>query len=162
MWEFEQLLTELGAWTHETIRREATTLLNASTDKPYRHIIIDEAQDLSPDQWRLLRAAAPQAGDDIFIAGDTHQRIYDNRVSLRDVGINIAGRSARLTLNYRTTAETLGWSLRLLRGEPIDDMDGGLDSIAGCKSYMHGAAPAQAGFDTANAEAKFIAGAVKE
>ncbi|OBI24093.1 UvrD-helicase domain-containing protein [Mycobacterium sp. E2497] len=162
MWEFEQLLTELGAWTHETIRREATTLLNASTDKPYRHIIIDEAQDLSPDQWRLLRAAAPHVGDDIFIAGDTHQRIYDNRVSLRDVGINIAGRSARLNLNYRTTAEILGWSLGLLRGEPIDDMEGGLDSIAGCKSYVHGNPPALAGFDTADAEANFIAISVNE
>ena len=73
-----------------------------------------------------------EAPDDIFIAGDTHQRIYENRVSLREVGINIAGRSSRLNINYRTTAEILGWSLGLLRGEPIDDMERGLDSIAGC------------------------------
>ena len=26
--------------------------------------------------------------------------------------------------------------------EPIDDMEGGLDSIAGCKSYVHGQPPA--------------------
>ncbi|OOK67006.1 uvrD/REP helicase N-terminal domain protein [Mycobacterium kansasii] len=61
MWEFEQALTQLGAWTHETIRREATALLEADTTKPYRHIVIDEAQDLSPDQWRLLRAAVAEA-----------------------------------------------------------------------------------------------------
>ena len=162
IWEFEQMLPQLEVWTHETIRREATRLLEAASDKPYRHIIIDEAQDLSPDQWRLLRAAAREAPDDIFIAGDTHQRIYDNRVSLRDVGINVAGRSTRLSLNYRTTAEILGWSLGLLRGEPIDDMEGGLDSIAGCKSYVHGAPPTLEDFDTADAEAKFIAKSVKE
>lgn len=162
MWEFEQALTQLGAWTDETIRRKATALLEADTTKPYRHIVIDEAQDLSPDQWRLLRAAVSEAPDDIFIAGDTHQHIYNNRVSLRDVGINIAGRSTRLNLNYRTTAEILGWSLGLLRGERIDDMEGGLDSIAGCRSYVHGAPPRLQGFDKLDAETRFIASTVNE
>lgn len=162
IWEFEQTLTRQGVWTHENIRREATRLLEEMTDKPFRHIIIDEAQDLSPDQWRLLRAAVAEAPDDIFIAGDTHQRIYDNRVSLREVGINIAGRSSRLNINYRTTAEILGWSLGLLRGEPIDDMEGGLDSIAGCKSYVHGQPPVLSGYPTAGAEAEFIVSSVKD
>ncbi|OBF29770.1 UvrD-helicase domain-containing protein [Mycobacterium sp. ACS4331] len=162
IWEFEQTLTQQGVWTHETIRREATRLLEESSEKPFRHVIIDEAQDLSPDQWRLLRAAVAEAPDDIFIAGDTHQRIYDNRVSLREVGINIAGRSSRLNINYRTTAEILGWSLGLLRGEPIDDMEGGLDSIAGCKSYVHGLAPALSGNPSADAEAQFIATRVRD
>lgn len=162
IWEFEQTLTQQGVWTHETIRREAARLLEQSDDKPFRHIIIDEAQDLSPDQWRLLRAAVAEAPDDIFIAGDTHQRIYDNRVSLKEVGINIAGRSSRLNINYRTTAEILGWSLGLLRGEPIDDMEGGLDSIAGCKSYVHGQPPALSGHPSADAEAAFIAATVQE
>lgn len=162
IWEFEQALTQQGVWTHETIRREATRLLEESADKPFRHILIDEAQDLSPDQWRLLRAAVAEAPDDIFIAGDTHQRIYDNRVSLREVGINIAGRSSRLNINYRTTAEILGWSLGLLRGEPIDDMEGELDSIAGCKSYVHGQPPALSGHQSADDEAKFIAASVRD
>ncbi|MFA1705969.1 UvrD-helicase domain-containing protein [Mycobacterium intracellulare] len=162
IWEFQQALTQQGVWTHETIRREATRLLEEITDKPFRHIVIDEAQDLSPDQWRLLRAAVAQAPDDIFIAGDTHQRIYDNRVTLREVGINIAGRSSRLNINYRTTAEILGWSLGLLHGEPIDDMEGGLDSIAGCKSYVHGIPPTLRGHQSAEAEAKFIAASVQD
>ncbi len=162
IWDFEQTLTQQGVWTHETIRREATRLLEESMEKPFRHIIIDEAQDLSPDQWRLLRAAVAEAPDDIFIAGDTHQRIYDNRVSLREVGINVAGRSSRLNVNYRTTAEILGWSLGLLRGEPIDDMEGGLDSIAGCKSYMHGKPPELSGHQSAGAEAEFIATSVTD
>ncbi|MCV7195929.1 UvrD-helicase domain-containing protein [Mycobacterium angelicum] len=161
IWEFEQALTKQGVWTHETIRREATRLLEVSAQKPFRHIVIDEAQDLSPDQWRLLRAAVAEAPNDIFIAGDTHQRIYDNRVSLREVGINIAGRSSRLNINYRTTAEILGWSLGLLRGEPIDDMEGGLDSISGCKSYVHGQPPTLNGQQSAEAEAKFIARSVQ-
>ncbi|GFG53374.1 DNA helicase [Mycolicibacterium agri] len=160
--EFEDTLTRQGVWTHETVRREATRLLQASDEKPFRHIIVDEAQDLSPDQWRLLRAAVAEEPDDIFIAGDTHQRIYANRVSLREVGINIAGRSSRLSINYRTTAEILGWSLGLLRGEAIDDMEGGLDSIAGCRSSVHGPPPVLRGHASADAEAAFIAATVTD
>ncbi|WP_168698220.1 UvrD-helicase domain-containing protein [Gordonia paraffinivorans] len=161
IWEFEQTLQEQGLWTHETVRREATRLLEATTDKPFRHIVIDEAQDLSPDQWRFLRAAVARAPNDLFIAGDTHQRIYDHRVSLREVGIEIAGRSSRLNINYRTTAEILAFSLGLLRGEAIDDMEGGLDSIAGCKSYVHGERPRLIGLTSAEEEAEQIASAVR-
>jgi hypothetical protein len=160
--EFEQALTDRGMWTHETVRREATRLLESTADKPYRHIVIDEAQDLGPDQWRLLRAAAPEAPDDLFIAGHTHQRVYQNRASFREVGINIAGRSARLNLNYRTTAEILGWSMGLLRGQPIDDMDGGLDSIAGCQSHVHGPPPRLEGAAGIDAEATLVVATVAD
>jgi len=159
---FEKSLSQLGAWTHETVRREATRLLIDASEKPYRHIVIDEAQDLTADQWRLLRAAVPEGSDDIFIAGDTHQRIYDNHVTLRDVGIDIQGRSAELSLNYRTTAEILGWGLGLLRGEPIDDMNGALDSIARCRSAIHGAPPRLLGFKSSQIEEQCVVEAVRD
>jgi hypothetical protein len=41
----------------------------------------------------------------MFIVGDPHQRIYDNRVSLAKMAINVRGRSKRLTINYRTTQD---------------------------------------------------------
>jgi superfamily I DNA/RNA helicase len=144
----------------QTLNKQAEQIfrIKASGD----HIVIDEAQDLSPDKWRLLRAAVAEAHNDMFIAGDTHQRIYDSRVSFREVGVNIAGRTSRLKLNYRTTAEILGWSLGLLRGERIEDMEGELSSIAGCKSYVHGSPPTLHDFDGADAETKFIAGSVND
>ncbi|SNT48768.1 UvrD/REP helicase N-terminal domain-containing protein [Streptosporangium subroseum] len=135
-------------WTYETICQEATRLLEAGERTPYRHVIVDEAQDLSPWHWRLLRAATTRGRDDLFLAGDTHQRVYDYRVSLKKLGIDIAGRSTRLKINYRTTAEILRWSLELLRGERIDDMNGGLDSLAGYRSEIHGAAPLLDGYPT--------------
>lgn len=159
---FETELADTRRWTHETVAREAARLLADRFDKPYRHIIVDEAQDLSPDQWRMLRAAVPRARDDIFIAGDTHQRIYDNRVTFRDVGILVSGRSRRLPINYRTTAEILGWSLALLHGEQVDDMMEGLDSIAGCRSDVHGRTPIPIGFDSARAEIDHIIERVRD
>ncbi|WP_278265433.1 UvrD-helicase domain-containing protein [Nocardia sp. AG03] len=150
--EFERRLTDTGRWTHETVCREAVRIMETVEDPMYRHILVDEAQDLSPDQWRLLRACVPGGSDDMFLAGDTHQRIYQNRVTLKEVGIQVAGRSNRLTVNYRTTAEILRWSLELLRGERIDDMDEGLDTIAGCRSDLRGEAPIVRGFDSADDE----------
>ena len=155
MWEFQKALRERNRWTHETVRVEAAQILQQQEATPYRHIVVDEAQDIDPMQWRLLRAAVSPASDDLFIAGDTHQRIYNSRVSLRDVGIHVTGRSSRLKINYRTTAEILSWSLGLLRGERIDDMDGGLDSIAGCRSEVHGMPPELCGY--ANREAELTA-----
>ncbi|MGD0604156.1 MAG: hypothetical protein ABSA53_11220 [Streptosporangiaceae bacterium] len=48
-----------------------------------------------------------RGANDLFLAGDTHQRIYDNYVSLGSLGIEIRGRSSRLTLTYRSTHEIL-------------------------------------------------------
>jgi len=69
-------------------------------------------------------------------------------VSLRSVGIDVGGRSSRLVINYRTTAEILGWSIGLLRGQRIDDLDDGLETLAGCRSEVHGRPPLLAGFPT--------------
>ncbi len=162
VWEFQEELRQRDLWTYETVCAEATRLLNGRPDKPYRHIVVDEAQDLHPLQWRLLRAAVAEGPDDLFIAGDTHQRIYHNRVSLREVGVHVAGRSARLTINYRTTAEILAWSLGMLRGEPIDDMDGGLATVAGCRSQLHGLPPHLAGFAVQTAELDALGRKVRE
>lgn len=153
---FEAQLRSERLWTHEMICVEATRLLERAGAKRYRHIIVDEAQDLSPWQWRMLRAAVPAGADDLFLVGDTHQRIYDHRVSLKQVGIDIAGRCDRLKINYRTTAEILGWSLGLLRGERIDDMNEDLESLAGCRSDVHGAPPVLHGASTRSAEMEHL------
>jgi hypothetical protein len=80
--------------THIQLANEATHLLREAGRALYRHVIVDEAQDLHPAQWRLLRAAAPPGPDDLFISADPHQRIYDNRVSLASLGIGVRGPAA--------------------------------------------------------------------
>ncbi|GAA4916590.1 UvrD-helicase domain-containing protein [Streptomonospora salina] len=164
VWEFQRELRDGGLWTHESVCAEAARILaeRADDDKPYRHVVVDEAQDLGPEKWRLLRAAVPHAPDDVFIAGDTHQRIYANRVSLREVGVDVTGRSRRLRVNYRTTAQILGWSLELLHGESIDDMDGGLETLAGCRSEVSGLPPQLTGFANRAAELRALADTVRE
>ncbi|MEU9325618.1 UvrD-helicase domain-containing protein [Streptomyces canus] len=107
----------------------------------YRHIVVDEAQDLRPGHWKMLRAMAARDRNDIFLVGDTHQRIYNNQVTLGSLGINIRGRSAKLTLSYRTTRQILGSALGVLSGESFDDLDGNQETLAGYRSVLSGGRP---------------------
>ncbi|WP_405637210.1 AAA family ATPase [Streptomyces sp. NBC_01178] len=111
----------------------------------YRHIVVDEAQDLSAAHWKMLRAMVPSDSDDIFLVGDTHQRIYDNQVTLGSLGVHIRGRSSRLTLSYRTTREILRDAIRVLGGADYDDLDGDADTLAGYRSVLHGTEPSLRG-----------------
>lgn len=107
----------------------------------YQHIVVDEAQDLSPAHWKMLRAMAAPGPNDLFIAADTHQRIYDRQVTLSTVGIHIRGRSSKLTLSYRTTQEILDQAAKVVRGTTYDDLDDGTDTLDGYHSLLHGPAP---------------------
>ena len=106
----------------------------------YRAVVVDEAQDMDAEQWRLVRALAPDAEDGLFITGDAHQRIYGKPIVLSHLGIDIRGRSHRLKLNYRTTEQVLRWALGLVTGD-VDDLDGGRDNAVGYRSLYSGPAP---------------------
>ena len=145
VWQAAQQVTaELAAVrqsTHLQLANEATHLLRQAGAPSYRHILVDEGQDLHPSQWRLLRAAVTPGPDDLFIAADPHQRIYNNRVSLASMRINVRGRSRRLSLNYRTTQEILDWVMPVLGADPVTGLDGEVDSLLGYRSPMHGSRP---------------------
>lgn len=143
----EQLRTD-RVWTWLTIADEAARIVAARPQAPFRHVVVDEIQDLHPAQWRLLRAAVQHGPDDLFLTGDPHQRIYGNHVSLRQVGISVGGRSSRLRINYRTSAEILRWSMGVLGDIAIADLDDGLDSLSGYRSALHGERPDVVAADT--------------
>jgi hypothetical protein len=135
-------LRALGRDTYTQLADEAAAALRDGRVRvPYRHVIIDEAQDLHPVQWRLLRAAVPAGPDDLFIVGDAHQRIYDNHVSLARVGINVRGRSKRLTVNYRTTQEILALAVPALGKANVTGLDDEADTLTGYRSPLHGRRP---------------------
>ncbi|BEL01966.1 hypothetical protein Q0Z83_001570 [Actinoplanes sichuanensis] len=142
------LTRQFETWLHARRERslrqvavQAARLAEQGTATRYRHIVVDEAQDLGIAHWRLLRALVPAGPDDLFIAGDTHQRIYENRVALSNVGIDVRGRSHRLTLSYRTTRQILAASLELVSGESYDDLDDGRETLDGYRSLLAGGRP---------------------
>ncbi|MFF8627430.1 UvrD-helicase domain-containing protein [Streptomyces werraensis] len=159
---FERLLRDRGETTHLGICARAADLL-AEGPAPYAHVVVDEAQDLHPAQWRVLRAAVATGSDDLFITGDPHQRIYDSRVSLGSLGIATAGRSFRLRVNYRSTEEILTWSARLLAPVTVEALEGeGTDSLAGYRSLLHGRHPRAQGYATRQEETEALVDRVRE
>jgi len=116
--------------------------------RPADHVLVDEAQDLGPTRLRFLRALAAEGADDLFLAEDSQQRIYGQKIVLSRVGINIRGRSRRLTLNYRTTAQNLSYAIGILTGETWTDLDGDEIATTGYRSSRHGPTPSMTGVPT--------------
>ncbi|MFD5129866.1 UvrD-helicase domain-containing protein [Streptomyces olindensis] len=127
----------------------------------YRHIVVDEAQDLRPAHWKMLRAMAARDRNDIFLVGDTHQRIYKNQVTLGSLGVNIRGRSAKLSLSYRTTRQILRSALDVLSQEKYDDLDGSQENLAGYRSVLSGGLPGLHGCADWAAEREAIAALIE-
>ena len=128
-------------------------LSKSSSETRYKHVIVDEGQDLSTNGFRLLRAiAGEEHNNDIFIVGDAHQRIYKNKAALSKSGINVRGRSSILRINYRTTEEIRKAAFALLNGISFDDLDDSFDTGDRCQSLTHGKAPQVLRFSNANEE----------
>lgn len=130
---------------------------SSGTKNKYAHIIVDEGQYFSDNAYRLLRTVAgDERPNDIFIVGDSHQRIYNNFPTLSKCGINVRGRSSILKINYRTTEETRRYAFALLNGISFDDLDDDVDPGDKCRSLVHGEAPIVKCFADANEEIRYL------
>lgn len=73
----------------------------------YAHILVDEAQDISPMQWRMLRRRGQHAS--WTIVGDPAQSSWpdaaESRRALQDVIGRAPRRNFRMSTNYRSPAE---------------------------------------------------------
>lgn len=140
----------------DAVRDARMLLLEGECEIMYRSIVVDEAQDMSAEVFRLLRTMLPPGGNDLFIVGDAHQRIYGTKVVLGRCGIEVRGRSRTLRVNYRTTEETCRWAVALLAGLEFDDLDEGTDDQRGYRSLLHGDPPTIRHFDSFGEEVEDI------
>src|SRR5664279_1074293 len=124
------------------------------------HVLVDEGQDLSPVHWQMLRALVPAGPDDLFLAEDSHQRIYSSPVVLGRYGIRIVGRSRRLTLNYRTTAQNLRYALGILEGGSYVDLEENAGTT-GYRSARTGPTPHLETVDSLTAELDTVCDVVR-
>lgn len=138
---------DICSWAHNLLRAGRVT-------NPFDAVIVDEMQDLGPPELRLLAALAGDGPDGLTLVGDTGQRIYANRVTLRDLGIDVRGRTRTLTLNYRTTAQIHRFAEAIL--------DGGTERRRATHSLMHGSEPVTQGFGTPPEQYAFVAERIAE
>lgn len=128
-------------------------------EKPFDHIVVDEAQDLGVPELRFLVAIAPAGPDALFFAGDLGQRIFQQPFSWKALGVSVTGRSATLKINYRTSHQIRETADRLLPGV-VTDVDGRDEERKGTVSVFNGPVPLVVTATDAAAEqaavAKFI------
>jgi superfamily I DNA/RNA helicase len=151
---FEAILDDAGCMTYTQIAARAAA---APPGDHYHDVVVDEVQDLNLAQLRLLRNVAPG----MFLAGDSHQRIYGARFTLSAAGIQTRGRSRRLTVNYRTSREILQCCLGIVSGGSFDDLNGDTETLAGYRSEFTGPAPALHGYAGASDELTALAVTVR-
>jgi DNA helicase IV len=99
---------------HDT--RELAERAAADRDWTYRHVVVDEAQELSEMDWRVLMRRCP--GKSFTVVGDLAQRRSVAGATSWDTMLEpyVPGRwiYRSLTVNYRTPAEIMAVAARVL------------------------------------------------
>ena len=112
-----------------------------SSPRAYKHIILDEGQDFSPEMIRSLSVAIPEDGSLSFF-GDVAQQIYGQRMSWRSAGLNIP-QQWLFKENYRNTKQIAQLGLAISRMPYFHDIpdlveptspraDGALPTLVEC------------------------------
>ncbi len=114
---------------------------------PFTHAVIDEAQDISVPELRLLGKILGGAENGLFFAGDIGQRIFRAPFPWAATGVEIRGRSRSLKVNYRTSHQIRRYSDELLP-ETLVEPDGTEENRLGVTSLFDGAAPEMHSFNT--------------
>ncbi len=140
-----------------------TDLITADRTLRYKSVLIDECQDLRAPALRMLRALAGDPHEnDLYLSGDSRQRIYNSRTSLLQCGIVINNRSRTLKLNYRTTAEIYEFAIKLQEKYSYDDMNGqSIDKIKN-DCVFRGSKPVVKQFASELAEAEAVIRSIRE
>ena len=105
---------QLGGKQYDWADLASTVLSELHADQSerlYRHVVIDEGQDFSPEMLRSLAAATRSNGSLTFF-GDIAQQIYGHRVSWRSAGLR-SREIWRFKENYRNTKQISQLALAL-------------------------------------------------
>ena len=155
-------MSQRGWRTWQDAMLDARDLIaNDAAIHQYRHVVVDESQDMGPEALQLIRGLVPEYANDLFLVGDGHQRIYRRRAVMGHCGIKIVGRAFKLKINYRTTEQIRRFASAVLEGQVIDDLNGDDDGSADYISLTSGPEPELAGFDTQDEEIEWIARRLK-
>ena len=117
--EMSELITTADLLSHQ---REVDP--DADPQDTYAHLLVDEAQDITPMQWRMLRRRGPQSS--WTIVGDAAQSSWPHPAETAEAITALVGsgprRTFRLSVNYRSPAEVFNLAADVVR-EAVPDAD---------------------------------------
>lgn len=148
-------LVAVDAYPWSAICRIAREAVEAGTvESPFDAVIVDEVQDLQPQELLLLKALSAKHPGDFMLLGDAGQRIYPGGFSLKKLGIDVRGRSHILRINYRTTEQIRRFADGLLATTSNDFDDGSEDRRS--QSLLNGPKPVVKEFPNETEQANFV------
>ncbi len=167
LWElfekYNQQKELLNIYHKEEIYNKLTNFLNSEKIYPYEFCIVDELQDFSNAELRLVRAFVEEKPNDLFLVGDPMQKIYAKNINFSKSGINVRGlKSKRLRINYRTTEEIKKLAISVINDVSYDNFDGEEESKSGYISLFHGEKPSYLVFKTKTEELKYVYNEIQE
>ncbi|MDO5735170.1 MAG: AAA family ATPase [Propionibacteriaceae bacterium] len=102
--------------TSDELRRDRTVDPDDDPQITFAHILVDEGQDITPMQWRMLRRRGPQSS--WTIVGDPAQSSYPDQAETTRAMAELVGRAPtrRFTLstNYRSPAEVFNLAAKVI------------------------------------------------
>lgn len=99
---------------------ETNPALRRDVNSRFTYLFVDEFQDTSENNLRLLKALVPETGRNLYMVGDDFQSIYAFRSARVEYLINIKkyfpeAEIHKLTMNYRSRKEIVKLSNRFIR-----------------------------------------------
>lgn len=102
--------------TADLLRHEKHVDPDEDPQTTYAHILVDEGQDVTPMQWRMLRRRGPQSS--WTIVGDPAQSSYPNQEETAQALSDLVGRAPSrtftLSTNYRSPSEVFEFASKVI------------------------------------------------
>ncbi|MDP9434095.1 MAG: AAA family ATPase [Actinomycetota bacterium] len=113
--ELDEFVGEVTTFADRNTRRQRR-ITDDLEHRTYAHVVVDEAQDVTPMQWRMLGRRA--RGASWTVVGDWAQSAWPDVQEVRDALRTVLGRArlreAELHTNYRTSTEIAALAARVL------------------------------------------------
>ncbi len=106
--------------------------------KPYRHVVLDEAQDFPPIALKLAVAlVGKNQRQSLTLLADPLQSIYYKGIPWKDGGINIhSSRVRTLSKNYRNSKQILEVAWAVAKNNPIKDLDDVIEPSKASREHL--------------------------
>ena len=110
---------------YELIIQEALDKLQ-EYDQKYDAVMVDEGQDMSGDMFKIITGLLNKKTNNLTIALDDNQNIYEHLHSWKDIGVQAIGRVYKLTYVYRNTKEIYNFASAFIE-KTVETKDQQLD-----------------------------------
>ena len=129
----------------------------------YDAVLVDEGQDFSDNMYKIVSTLLNSKTNNLTIALDDNQNIYQRKSSWQDVGIQARGRVHKISYIYRNTKEISEFASKFISEEvaiPKDKKEKQLELFPDFFDFS-GPKPELKQFQDFNAIAKYVAEKIK-